>query len=97
VYLLSQVTQQATPQQGSTKAEFLQLRQFFSYFSTPHIPFRSEIQVDYGGKILRSQWLSLRTSVYQDSQQEDNVACSEMSWETVKKEENNGITLSIYS
>jgi len=86
--VLSQVTQKAALQQGSTKAKFLQLRRLFfsssSYFSKPHIPFGSEIQVDCGGKI-RGQWFSLRTIVYQDSQHEDNVAGSEIPWETVKR------------
>jgi len=37
VCLLSQVTQKATLQQGSTKAEFLQVRQFFLTLATNHI------------------------------------------------------------
>ena len=57
---------------------------FFSYLSKPHIQFRSDFQVHYEGKILRGQWLSLRTRVYQDSQHEHNVAGLKISWEAVK-------------
>jgi len=97
VYVLSQVTQKATLQQRSTKAEFLQVRQFFSYFSNkPHIPFRSEIQGDYE-KFYEASGSPYGPEYNKIRSMKRMLLVRKYLGETVKREENNGITLSIYS